>query len=409
VEGFLDEAVRPIVVRTINGSAQDALEYFENRQNGLNVIAIGGDKLSRGLTLEGLTVSYYLRAARAYDTLLQMGRWFGYRPGYEDLCRLWTTRPLWNAYRQVTIANEELTSEFEEMASRTLTPQQYGLKVRGSVTGMLVTDPGKMRAGTRVRIGFSGASAETVVMYCGRLNAESNLETAEAFISALVNEHGMPQPHSSGSYVWPGIEGSHVAEDFFSLFYTPPGAWRVNAPIIAEYIRNRIQVQELVDWTVVLVSASGRGKIEWTIGGCKIQLTERSVSEERADRIQEGLYSIGRIINPPDEWIDLTPSQYAQALQDTQRKWEEDPGQRKKRPTNPSGPMLRKHRPVSKGLLLIYPLEPIEDKYRGDNPDVTQGPLIGFAVSFPVSPDAPMVDYVVNQRFVEELLGESDE
>ena len=91
VEEFLDEAVKPIVIRTINGMAQDALEYFEHRATGLSVIAIGGDKLSRGLTLEGLTVSYYLRAARAYDTLFQMGRWFGYRTGYEDLCRLWTT------------------------------------------------------------------------------------------------------------------------------------------------------------------------------------------------------------------------------------------------------------------------------------------------------------------------------
>ena len=112
----LDEAVEPIVVKTINGTAQDALEYFEHRATGLNVIAIGGDKLSRGLTLEGLTVSYYLRASRAYDTLMQMGRWFGYRHGYVDVCRLWTTSALWQAYRGVTEANEELSREFVEMA-----------------------------------------------------------------------------------------------------------------------------------------------------------------------------------------------------------------------------------------------------------------------------------------------------
>ena len=52
----------------------------------LKVIAIGGDKLARGLTLEGLTVSYFLRASKMYDTLMQMGRWFGYRPGYIDVC-----------------------------------------------------------------------------------------------------------------------------------------------------------------------------------------------------------------------------------------------------------------------------------------------------------------------------------
>ena len=88
IDRLLTEAVDPIVVKTINGTAADILDYFEHRTSGLNTIVIGGDKLSRGLTLEGLTVSYYLRASRAFDTLLQMGRWFGYRPGYEDLCRL---------------------------------------------------------------------------------------------------------------------------------------------------------------------------------------------------------------------------------------------------------------------------------------------------------------------------------
>lgn len=409
VESFLDEAVKPIVVRIINGRAQDALEYFEHRTTGLSVIAIGGDKLSRGLTLEGLTVSYYLRAARAYDTLFQMGRWFGYRPGYEDLCRLCTTRSLWSSYQQVTLANEELISEFEEMASRNLTPEDYGLKVRGSVNGMMVTDPGKMRAGTRVRIGFSGASAETVVMYCDKLNGEANFETVDAFVAALVAEHGKPHPRPSGNYVWSGVEGAHVAEDFFSRFLTPPGAWRVNAPIIAEYIRNRLAAGELTTWTVALISAIGSQKIPYSIGSCGINLTQRSVSTDMKEKIHGGLYSIGRIVNPPDEWIDFNPTEYKKAVEATQRRWTENPGRRKTMPSEPSGPVLRKCRPVTDGLLLIYPLEPVSSGLKGDDPEVTEKPIMGFAVSFPWSPDAPLVDYVVNQRFVEELSGDSEE
>ena len=81
------------------------------------MIAVGGDKLSRGLTLEGLSVSYYLRASRMYDTLMQMGRWFGYRPGYLDLCRLYTTAELEDWYRDITVANEELLEEFDAMAA----------------------------------------------------------------------------------------------------------------------------------------------------------------------------------------------------------------------------------------------------------------------------------------------------
>ena len=131
--------------------------------------------------------------------------------------------------------------------SRNLTPHDYGLKVRGSVNGMMVTAPGKMRAGTRVRIGFSGASAETVVMYCDRINGEANFQTVDAFVQSLAAEHGIPQPGQSGNYVWSGVDGSARGRNFFAQFLTPPGAWRVNAPTIAEYIRNRVGAGELVN------------------------------------------------------------------------------------------------------------------------------------------------------------------
>src|SRR6185312_14927612 len=109
-------AIEKIQVRTMNGYSKDALDYYENRASGLSVIAVGGDKLSRGLTLEGLSVSYYLRASRMYDTLMQMGRWFGYRPGYEDLIRIYTTSELVDWYSDITVAAEELNGKFREMA-----------------------------------------------------------------------------------------------------------------------------------------------------------------------------------------------------------------------------------------------------------------------------------------------------
>src|SRR5690606_12526602 len=119
--------------------------YFENRSEGLNVIAIGGDKLSRGLTLEGLTVSYYLRASKMYDTLMQMGRWFGYRSGYTDLCRLYTTDELQGWYQDITVASEELRREFDYMATQNATPADYGLRVRKHPDGLMVTAAAKMR------------------------------------------------------------------------------------------------------------------------------------------------------------------------------------------------------------------------------------------------------------------------
>ena len=100
---------------SINGQSADTLEYYENEKTGISVIAIGGDKLSRGLTLEGLSVSYFLRASKMYDTLMQMGRWFGYRPGYVDLCRLFTSSELNEWFRHITMASEDLREEFDAM------------------------------------------------------------------------------------------------------------------------------------------------------------------------------------------------------------------------------------------------------------------------------------------------------
>lgn len=112
IQPLLYQAVQKIEVKSINGSSADSLTYYDNEENGISVIAIGGDKLSRGLTLEGLSVSYFLRASKMYDTLMQMGRWFGYRPGYVDLCRLFTSTELNDWFRHITLASEELRAEF---------------------------------------------------------------------------------------------------------------------------------------------------------------------------------------------------------------------------------------------------------------------------------------------------------
>ena len=106
---------RTIKVMEINGESNDALEYHNYKEKGLNVIAIGGDKLSRGLTLEGLTISYYYRNTIMYDTLMQMGRWFGYRKAYIDLCRIYTSNEIQSHFEHLAVAMKELRDEFEKL------------------------------------------------------------------------------------------------------------------------------------------------------------------------------------------------------------------------------------------------------------------------------------------------------
>jgi len=156
--------IEDIKVKTINGTAKDALDYVEHEGTGLKVIAVGGDKLARGLTLEGLTVSYFLRASRMYDTLMQMGRWFGYRPRYLDLCRLYTTGELISWFQHITKASEELREAFDHMYATGGTPKEYGLRIQSHPV-LLVTSRVKMRTARKLELSYSGESVETTVLF----------------------------------------------------------------------------------------------------------------------------------------------------------------------------------------------------------------------------------------------------
>jgi hypothetical protein len=209
-----------------------------------------------------------------------------------------------------------------------------------------------------------------------------------------------------GNLVWAGVSGQAVADLFFADFRTPDQAWKVHAATIAEYIRGRVAVGELTDWTVVLVSVDEPGRQSAVLGGRPVGLTKREVDPDQEYKVKDGSYSIRRILNPPDEWIDFNRAQQDEALRRTIEAWRINPGRRQTEPDRPSGLVVRRMRPVTKGLLIIYPLEPPREELRSDA--VTDQTVIGFAVSFPHSPDAPAVDYVVNRRFLEELLGDAD-
>ena len=147
VQAFLHESASAITVVEVNGRSPGSLDYLEHERNGFNVIAVGGLSLSRGLTLEGLVVSYFLRNSMMYDTLLQMGRWFGYRMGYEDLCRVWMPEEAQGWYTHIADSIEELRDELARMQSVNATPRDFGLKVRSHPDTLVVTARNKMGSG----------------------------------------------------------------------------------------------------------------------------------------------------------------------------------------------------------------------------------------------------------------------
>src|SRR6266487_162050 len=250
VKGELHAAASKIEVRKINGTARDTLQYLEYK-DGLSVICIGGDKLSRGLTLEGLSVSYYLRASTMYDTLMQMGRWFGYRTGYTDLCRLYTTSELTGWYRDITAADEELREMFEDMAAQEKTPEDYGLGVRKHPDGLMITAAVKMRSGKTLTVSYSKSIVETVVFFEGTQVNQQNLLATERLIREIDMRY--QQRNDKGNYIWDGVPGEAVL-DFLADYNTHEAARTVQSSNLNRYIRTRMADHELVEWTIVLIS-----------------------------------------------------------------------------------------------------------------------------------------------------------
>lgn len=406
VEEHLVRVSTDIFVREINGSAGDVLDYDTHHATGLNVIAIGGDKLARGLTLEGLTVSYFLRATRMYDTLMQMGRWFGYRPGYLDLCRLYTTPDLVEWFQHITEASEELRQEFDHMVSVGGTPRQYGLRVR-SHPALMVTSKVKMRHGTELQLSFAHSISETVVFHKDSQRILANLRAAEEFIQQL----GLPtetNPERSRpnramhrwslTYLWSNVSAERVMA-FLDAYTTHDSAVRVHSRILREFIQAQVEVDELVNWTVVLIS--GGSGIHHIVGGYNVELTERSPSNRSGPYQETERYVIKRLLAPRDEAIDLELEDYEAALSMTINSWREDPGRsrRQQEPKTPSGPSIRERRNARDGLLLLYPLSPTGDRVEGDVP------VIGFGISFPKSPSATTVTYTVNNVYSQQEFG----
>src|SRR5262249_23206980 len=240
-----------IQVETMNGEAGD-VRYYKEAKNGCYIIAIGGGKLSRGLTLEGLTVSYFLRPSPMYDTLMQMGRWFGYRPGYADACRLFITAELQDWYQYIACAMLELRKDLDYMSLIGATPQEFGLRVRQHPAELEITAANKMRSGTEMQVSFADTLVESVFFTKKGPNPQ-NLQAARDFFSRL----GKPtapkeKPHY---YSW-AATGKDVV-GFLRAYQAPKDPHNSRGSrtdLLIEYIEAQMKAEELKDWTVVLVN-----------------------------------------------------------------------------------------------------------------------------------------------------------
>ena len=427
VKPFLWPAAARIEVRIVHGTPDrnaplhrplnyEEYERKEMKVKGLFVIAVGGDKLSRGLTLEGLCVSYYLRASKMYDTLMQMGRWFGYRPGYVDLCRLFTSEELIRWYRHITLASEEMRRQFDVMAHQNKTPREFGLKVRTLPGVLQITATNKLRDAWPMKLSYADALVETYSFARDAKRALRNYETVNSLLRKL-GETSPQEERISQPYMWREVAVGRVL-DFLRAYRT--GQDNISQVLLTNYIGEKAKEGNLTNWTVVLIEVRKNPvdarRFAFEINGEQVLVTTTARTDSTPDGA-EYMVSKSHIISGEHEYLDLPGPVVEGARQETKAFRQEQYRQQLARlrdgspvpeapkdPDRPSGPFIRARRPADEALLLLYPLDPIDYRtkklIKGFTADV---PIMGYAISFPAIPGDEGIEYMVNGQFHKEF------
>ncbi|MHA6820122.1 Z1 domain-containing protein [Ralstonia pseudosolanacearum] len=349
-EAVLQAAVavlRELVVLELNSVTGENLEYDE--KPGRHIVAVGGNRLSRGLTLEGLTVSYFLRTASMCDTLLQMARWYGFRRDYEDLIRIWTTDGIARWFSELALVEQSLRDSIIALGRAGRRPDQMAIRLRAH-SDLLLTARNKSGTALSQQDSWSGEHPQTVLLPLLDLaKLQTNLTLTDRFIgevSPSIETHG-------------GMLARDVPPETIAAFLR---SYQIHDDIIvfrndrlADWIMGRSAVDELTDWSVFVASPMDGRPI--ALGGREIGLVRRKrVSSE----------SIGILTDPAHEGVDLPRG----------------PDAYKRESGTYDAEAMRAARPSTQGLLLIYPLDP---EYLGI-PHTE--PVIALALSLPQTSDA---------------------
>ena len=386
IEPLIPNVIHDIVCLEINSARGKKGFEYDKYPDGRTIIAIGGDKLARGLTLEGLTISYFLRHSRMYDSLLQMGRWFGYRAGYIDLSRIFASSTLINNYREIAKANSDLAEQFRELASLqpARTPKDFGLMVMSDATSQLmVTALNKSRNTVKRVLTFSGKPSAVTYLTDKKNKNESNLNIIRNFLGQL----GQYQKKGS-TFIWKGVPAETIISEFLDKkFYTDLHNSIYTDESLIKYIEKMNKSNEIVNWTVALFQGEETdGNLFHLIDGIDMRLSVRSVY------LGDGYYELNqrRLPSGADEAIDLDDTQYEEALSITN---EERKRIGKGATKNPSPSSIRRVRPSTNGLLMLYILK----LKRKDTDEGIEGIFPSFMISFSNS-SQPTEDTVIEYQ-----------
>lgn len=403
VQSRLHEVLVAARVVEVNASKRSqALDYDQGGEHGVTVIAVGGFSLSRGLTLEGLTVSYFLRNSMMYDTLMQMGRWFGYRAGYEDLCRVWIPADGVGWYAHIHEAMDDLQAQLKRMELAKATPEQFGLAVRSHPESLIVTARNKMGTGRKLpmKVGLAGKLVETTRIRSEHAQLDRNRRAGQNLASAI-RALGLAADHLSRGTLY-RLVPVDLVRDFLRVFRSDATDPLTDPRLMNDYIDARADT-ELKEWDVLFASAQKADAPEDELAGHKMRAFGRSVGEPD---LRQGVLAISgtsrRVGSPGEERVGLTTDQIEAAT----RAFREECAREGKDVPKTLPPRIFCEVPGRRPLMImrfVYPTVP--DDLKPKSP----GTVLAWSVCFPPSDvQGGTVDYVVNTVRMREMFGEEE-
>ncbi|MDJ0395012.1 Z1 domain-containing protein [Rhodococcus sp. G-MC3] len=295
----LSKVLRDCTVILDNASSKVRLNY---EGDPVTAVAVGGNTLSRGLTLEGLSVSYFVRSVSAYDTLLQMGRWFGYRTGYEDLPRVWMTSELRDWFRHLATVESEIRRDIGIYMVEDETPRSFAVRIR-THPSLRVTAAAKMDSAVRAFAAYGGRRIQTRYFDLDRQVLLDNQNAARLLIESSAENGNLESVESARQVViCRQVPVKHILR-FLSEYSFHQKSQDCNALLLGKYIRKRNGKSALSHWTVAVVGKPNPADEPFDFGnGIKVGKVTRSAVEKSA------ITDIKTLMSRRDAAVDLDTS-----------------------------------------------------------------------------------------------------
>jgi len=423
------EHIQVIVVNASKNSGK--LDYKSNKS--LRVIAVGGLALSRGLTLEGLVVSYFYRNTATFDVLMQMGRWFGYRKGYEDLFQIWTSKESAYWYAEIANATDCLKSDIRDMYEQRLTPKDFGLRVRDYCQELHITAANKMRASydLTIQTSFYGNIYDTPYASLSVDQNTTNWEYTRDLVGILKEggfhylyaqdiENTRKNNFEGKSRVFVDVPKKVVVE-YLEHIRCSMANINFNAETILEFLRDKDTIG--VDtWDIVF--EGGDSSSYYDIPGLEdIKCVDRFICAPISRRVVQ-LSSRRRLLGLREGKFALTKAQIEKAEKACRLNWCNAEGISERQAEYRDIPLKAyfKYLPERKPLLIIMLVHPKNATDKNEEPflqrfrtELGEDKIVAFAIGFPgVKEEEAAKKYKVNKVYyqlnlIDEAEGEEDE